>query len=379
MKMKKNYKLIHFLKSVNNFDKISKYSETLEKLFKKRGIKSLINSLKKERVYTEVDVFDLKFNKTQTESYKSSDYYKNQKCLLEYNYEDYLERLKEIESKKKKKIEPWSINEKTPRLPKPKEAFDSYRYTPNYDIRFKKVPSFSFVRSAKSGKLEDSKMELNNKISIKKKGSVMSLTSKNLSSFSNMKMKSKTDNNFEKVFFKTETNIKVKKKKYPLLYTFNYNSNLIKSKNNLKKYKSNSSYNKNNHCFRFSFYSSRKPLIAKMLNDRLSYEEPHDYSKTAKSLVNYDKMISRNNNKNPLYSYDSKTPLVFDYSPKYNYIEPDPKKICFEPKSFKKTRKFQKGKIMRRVMTSYNLTEDYLSVDNSKLGKSENYSKFVNI
>ena len=377
MKMKKNYKLIHFLKSVNNFDKISKYSETLEKLFKKRGIKSLINSLNKDRIYTEIDVFDLKFNKTQTESYKSSDYYKNQKCLLEYNYEDYLERLKEIESKKKKKIEPWSINEKTPRLPKPKEAFDSYRYTPNYDIRFKKVPSFSFVRSAKSGKLEDSKMELNNKISIKKKGSVMSLTSKNFSSFSNMK--SKTDNNIEKVFFKTETNIKVKKKKYPLLYTFNYNSNLIKSKNNLKKCKSNSSYNKNNHCFRFSFYSSRKPLIAKMLNDRLSYSELHDYSKTAKSLVNYDKMISRNNNKNPLYSYDSKTPLVFDYSPKYNYIEPDPKKICFEPKSFKKTRKFQKGKIMRRVMTSYNLTEDYLSVDNSKLGKSENYSKFVNI
>ena len=377
MKMKKNYKLIHFLKSVNNFDKISKYSETLEKLFKKRGIKSLINSLNKDRIYTEIDVFDLKFNKTQTESYKSSDYYKNQKCLLEYNYEDYLERLKEIESKKKKKIEPWSINEKTPRLPKPKEAFDSYRYTPNYDIRFKKVPSFSFVRSAKSGKLEDSKMELNNKISIKKKGSIMSLTSKNFSSFSNMK--SKTDNNIEKVFFKTETNIKVKKKKYPLLYTFNYNSNLIKSKNNLKKCKSNSSYNKNNHCFRFSFYSSRKPLIAKMLNDRLSYSELHDYSKTAKSLVNYDKMISRNNNKNPLYSYDSKTPLVFDYSPKYNYIEPDPKKICFEPKSFKKTRKFQKGKIMRRVMTSYNLTEDYLSVDNSKLGKSENYSKFVNI
>ena len=375
MKMKKNYKLIYFLKSVNNFQKISKYSETLEKLFKKRGIKSLINSLKKERVYTEVDVFDLKFNKTQTQNFHSSDYYKNHKCLLEYNYEDYLERLKEIESKKKKKIEPWSINEKTPRLPKPKEAFDSYRYTPNYDMRFRKVPSFSFVR-AKIGKLEDSKMKINNKMGIKKKGSVMSLTSKNLSSFSNMK--NITDNNIEKAFFKTETNIKVKKKKYPLLCSFNYNSNLMKNKNYLKKRKNNSSYNKNNHCFRFSFYSSRKPIYGKMLNDRLSYVEPHDYSKTAKSLVNYDKMISRNNNKNPLYSYDSKTPLMFDYTPKYNYVEPDPKRICFEPKSFQKTRKFQKGKIMRRVMTSYNLTEDYLSVDNSKLGKSENYSKFIN-
>jgi len=376
MKMKKNYKLIYFLKSVNNFDKISKYSETLEKLFKKRGIKSLINSLKKDRIYKEIDVFDLKFNKTQTSNFHSSSYYKNHKCLLEYNYEDYLERLKEIESKKKKKIEPWSINENTPRLPKPKEAFDSYRYTPNYDMRFKKVPSFSFVRSAKMGKIEESKVKLNNKTNMKKKGSVMSLTSKNLSSFSNAK--NITDNNYEQVFFKTEANI-IKKKKYPLIYSFNYNSNLIKSKNNLKKRKSNSSYNKNNHCFRFSFYSSRKPLTAKMLNDRLSYVEPHDYSKTAKSLVNYDKMISRNNINNPLYSYDSKTPLMFDYSPKYNYVEPDPKQICFEPKSFQRTRKFQKGKIMRRVMTSYNLSEDYLSVDNSKLGKSENYSKFVNI
>jgi hypothetical protein len=375
MKMKKNYKLIYFLKSVNNFQKISKYSETLEKLFKKRGIKSLINSLNKERIYTEIDVFDLKFNKTQTENFHPSNYYKNHKCLLDYNYEDYLERLKEIESKKKKKIEPWSINEKTPRFPKPKEAFDSYRYTPNYDMRFKKVPSFSFVKSAKSGNLEDCKVNLNNKMSLKKKGSVMSLTSKNLSSFSNMKNLS--DSNIENGFFKTEANIKVKKKKYPLLYSFNYNYNLMK--NNLKKSKTKSSYNKNNHCFKFSNYSSRKPLTVKMLNDRLSYVGPYDYSKTAKSLVNYDKMISRNNNKNPLLSYDSKTPLMFDYSPKYNYIEPDPKKICFEPKSFKKTRKFQKGKIMRRVMTSYNLTEDYLSVDNSKLGKSENYSKFINI
>ena len=378
MKMKKNYKLIYFLKSVNNFDKISKYSETLEKLFKKRGIKSLINSLNKDRIYTEIDVFDLKFNKTQTENFHRSNYYKNHKCLLEYNYEDYLERQKEIESKKKKKIEPWSINEKTPRLPKPKEAFDSYRYTPNYDMRFKKVPSFSFVRSAKSGKFEDSKINSNNKMGLKKKGSVLSLTSKNLSSFSNMK-RNLSDNNDEKIFFKTETNIKIKKKNYPLLSSFNYNSNLIKSKNNLKRRKNNSSFNKNNHCFRFSFYSSRKPLTGKILNDRLTYVEPHDYSRTTKSLVNYDKMISRNNNKNPLYSYDSKTPLMFDYSPKYNYIEPDPKKICFEPKSFKKTRQFQKGKIMRRVMTSYNLSEDYLSVDNSKLAKSENFSKFIKV
>ena len=114
MKMKKNYKLIYFLKSVNNFEKISKYSETLEKLFKKRGIKSLINSLKKERVYTEVDVFDLKFNKTQTENFHRSDYYKNHKCLLEYNYEDYLERLKEIESKKKEENRAMEHKRKNP-------------------------------------------------------------------------------------------------------------------------------------------------------------------------------------------------------------------------------------------------------------------------
>ena len=68
---------------------------------------------------------------------------------------------------------------------------------------------------------------------------------------------------------------------------------------------------------------------------------------------------------------------MFKYSPKYNYIEPEQKKICFDPNSFKQTIKYKKNKIMKKILTSYDVSKDYLSVDNSKLGDIEYYSNLV--
>ena len=43
--MKKDYKLIHALYPIRNFNTFSKYNESLEKVFKKRSLKTLLYSL----------------------------------------------------------------------------------------------------------------------------------------------------------------------------------------------------------------------------------------------------------------------------------------------------------------------------------------------
>lgn len=82
-------------------------------------------------------------------------------------------------------------------------------------------------------------------------------------------------------------------------------------------------------------------------------------------------MIPRNV-KNSIYtynSYNSKTPTNLLYKPKYDYIDPHTREICFDPKNRKREKKYEKMKIMKRIMTSYNISSEYLSVNNSKLRK----------
>ena len=71
MKMKKiknkNYKLINFLRSVGKYTKLSKYSETLEKIFKKKCIKSLIHSLSNQIIIDEDKIFFSNLDKKEDE------------------------------------------------------------------------------------------------------------------------------------------------------------------------------------------------------------------------------------------------------------------------------------------------------------------------
>ena len=227
---------------------------------------------------------------------------------------------------------------------------------------FKRVPSFSFIKSEKK-----------NAIKIRPKTSIENSKKNRSQSTTNIKH-NKKDN--EKPFFKTETNIKYKSKILPSVSSVSFYPNFTSYKNNINKLKKQKSYDKNNHSFKFNHYSSRRPLTSKMLNDRLTYIEPFDYSKNQKNLVNYKKMSSRND-KNSIYSFVVETPSSFLYRPKYDYIEPDPKFLYFDSKSFEKTRKFKVSKIMKKVKTLYDVPPYYISVDNKKLGKREYYEKLL--
>jgi len=375
--MKRNKKIIKFLNSVRKFNSLSKYGESLEKLFKKNCVKGLIKSLNKQKVFTPESILDSKLEKKQPEDiYDNKDEEnQNQKSLLDYNYKDYLKRKKEIKmEKKKKKKEPWSINDRTPRIPMPKISYDLFKYNPNYDYLYKRVPSYTFDKSPIKRKIFNKEIKVKPEINLKTVNVKASRNNKNMNA------------NINKNFFHTQVNIKMNKKHLPLFNSISCNSNLdINNKNKIKKIDRNSTneeiklqktYDKSNHCFRFTDYSQRKPITLKKINDKVSYIEPYDYLKNKNILVNYKKMISRND-RNSIFTYDSNSPSMFKYSPKYDYIEPEQKKICFDPNSFRQTKKYKKNKIMKKILTSYDVSKDYLSIDNSKLGDSDYYSILV--
>ena len=375
--MKRNKKIIKFLKSVRKFNSLSKYGESLEKLFKKNCVKGLIKSLNKQKVFTPESILDSKLEKKQPEDiYDNKDEEnQNQKSLLDYNYKDYLKRKKEIKmEKKKKKKEPWSINDRTPRIPMPKISYDLFKYNPNYDYLYKRVPSYTFDKSPIKRKIFNKEIKVKPEINLKTVNVKASRNNKNMNA------------NINKNFFHTQVNIKMNKKHLPLFNSISCNSNLdINNKNKIKKidrYSTNEeiklqkTYDKSNHCFRFTDYSQRKPITLKKINDKVSYIEPYDYLKNKNILVNYKKMISRND-RNSIFTYDSNSPSMFKYSPKYDYIEPEQKKIYFDPNSFRQTKEYKKNKIMKKILTSYDVSKDYLSIDNSKLGDSDYYSILV--
>lgn len=375
--MKRKKKIIKFLESIRKFKSISKYGESLEKLFKKNCVKGLINSLNKEKKFIPHDYFSSELEKKEPEKiYGSQDEEnQNQKSLLDYNYKDYLKRKKEIKIKKIKK-EPWSINDRTPRLPMPKISFDLFKYSPNYDFIYKRIPSYTFDKSPIKRKIINKDIKIKPQINLKTLNIKTSRNNNNINA------------NINKNFFHTQVNIKMNKRHLPLLNSISCNSNLVikyKNKNKIKKIdnkcqieekKLEKTNEKDNHCFRFTDYTPRKPITLKKLNDKISYIEPYNYLQSKNILVNYKKMISRND-RNSIYSYDSNTPSMFKYSPKYEYIEPEQKKIFFDPNNFRQTNKYKKNKIMKKILTSYDVSKDYLSVDNSKLGDSDYYLTLV--
>ena len=347
--MKKNYKLIKFLKQVGYFDSLSKYNDTLKKIFDKKCVKNLIKTLNNRKIITDEDIFNAKFDKKEPEKILDYIYDNKQKNLLEYSYEDYLEIQKEIEKNKIKKIEPWSINEKTPRMPFIiKQSFDSYIYRPNYNIIYKRVPSFSFTKSSKNIKKEDKNIDIKTESKIN-----INPIKKNNSKYKKL---------VQLINLRAKSNIKIKNKYLPLLTSIPLND-----KNKTKIQKNNNSKN-NSQIFNLTQYLPKKEKKNSSKINKLSVLELYDNFKSMNKIVNYKKMISRSEI-DSTNSYSLKKATTWFYNPKYDFKDPHIRDISFDPKNIKNNKKIQKLKNLRRAITSYNISTDYLSVDNSKLGK----------
>ena len=344
--MKKDYKLINILNPISNFNTFSRYSESLEKIFKKKSLKNLLYSLNNPTKFNE-SYIDEKLMKKEIER-NTIDKNDDKKNLLEYNYEDYLNSQKEIIKRNKKK-ESWSINLKDPRLPPTKKRLDFYKYNPNYNSIYKNIPSFSFVKSSKKRMVFDSeKKPEKNRCNL----------------FLNTEVdKNSSSKNINKKFLPLLTSINCKESK-----TIN---------NGSKRNKSNELYDKNNHTFRFSKYSSRKPIESKV-NNRVTYLNNYDYLIHMNKTIDFKKMPKRNED-NLINTYTLKNPSMCYYNPRYDCIEIETKKISFNPGSFRNTSKFKKSKKLKRILMSYDVNKEYLTIDNSKLVKTESITKLLNL
>ncbi len=131
-------------------------------------------------------------------------------------------------------------------------------------------------------------------------------------------------------------------------------------------------FDKNNHTFRFSKYSPRKENVLKV-NNKVSYLEPYDYLSVKNKTIDFKKMSYRNE-KTLINTAVLKNPSMCLYNPKYKYLEQNIARIKFNKEEFKNSIKQIKQGILNKVMTSYEVNKDYITVDNSKIPKfdSEN-------
>lgn len=361
--MKKDYKLINILNPIGNFHTFSKYSDSLEKVFKKNCLKTFLHSLKHPTKFDEA-ILNERLCKKEIERYHSNRD-KNQKSLLDYNYDDYLKEQKQIK-KRNKKIEPWSINLSTPRLPITQKNLDFYKYNPNYNSIYKNVPSFSFVRPSKNNLI------LNNDI---KKDDRLEKKGKNKKD----EKSEQTDKNSSNLFLKTNvlhSSQTERDKFFPLLTAIDVNQTKP-SKIWNKKNKLNTLYDKNNHTFRFSKYAPRKPIESKV-NNRVTYLEDYDLKVPMNKTIDFQKMAKRTD-KNLINAYTLKNPSMCYYTPKYDCIETRVKKIYFNPEDFKKTIKFKKNKKLKELLMSSDTNKDFITIDNSKLPTPESISQLLKL
>lgn len=139
--------------------------------------------------------------------------------------------------------------------------------------------------------------------------------------------------------------------------------------------------NKNNHALSFDKYLSREKLEkirnkSSKDNDILTYIKPYNFAKQNKhKIVNYKKMKSWNEIVNNNIHYCETIDYV--YKPKYTLIDGHIPEVIFNPKD--KIKDGQKKNKLRRVLSSYKMTENFEMIDDTKLIKNISLKDKVSI
>jgi len=371
--MKEN-ELIRSLDSISHSSSYSKYGSLVEKMHDYHSLKRLINKLKHP-----IKIKKLPF--LEDFNYK----YPIEKTTLNIQDSEFLEfvdpmfktknekEIKQLIAEEEKKLKENNNNKKINAFknkPKPINDYinsDPFKYKPNYESIYKNVPSTKFHLPSK-----ECMQAKNNKNKIKiNKGLLLTPTSNN----KNKENENKANNeSIEKKI--NEFN---KQKILSLINNFkNQNSKSVKvlpllSPN--KKFKiiknsrseSNLKLKENNHALRFSKYVERK-TNAKKGNDIISYINPFNYSSSNKTkAIDFNKMKPHSLKKIFLNVNTINNPSICYYEPKYDILT-SKNSIAFnsnhKPKNNKKF-------MIHKIWSSYDVTKEYLTIDNNKLDEKK--------
>ena len=364
--MKKKDKMIRNFEAISKYDIYSKYNVILEKKFKDKSLKSFIDNLRNKR-FKEKEPFLEEF-------YKKHPYDFELKKNIENENEDFLNFINEEKDYSPKNIKnELRCSFSTKRYKEP-EFPDPFKYNPNYNSIYKKIPSFkinpkkSEIKNLK--KIKNFKDIFKNENQIKTKKNIM-LKENVLSGEENKMIKNKINKaNSDKNMILLNNNInqlKIKEKSkrldLPLITCTNITKDLKKENNKNHKYNTIETYNiKDNHALRFSKYLTRKNIF-ETITKEVSYLEPYDYNSDVKKAIDFAKMNSRND-KSIINISSLDVPSLCKYYPKYTLVENNARNVLFSP--FGENQNIKKN-ILQKMLGSYQVFSEYKTIDNDKL------------
>ena len=369
----KKEKMIRAFETISKYDVYSKYNSSLEKKFKDKSLKSFINSLKFFKP-KQKEPFLVEFSKKYPYDFEEKKYIDDEN-QISIKIEEY-RRIKEEKEKEKQerfnspKLGKYELRSSfsTKRYNKP-DFPDPFKYNPNYDSIFKKVPSFKICpKKSEVIKLQKVKEVQNKSIQDKKENNTLSddNTSNEENEINDTQDKykninSKNSNSVSDIHY-FRLNQKEKNLDLPLITSTNIISSLKKEINE----RQNTIPFRDNHALRFSKYLPRKTKLI-VTNNKVSYIEPHKYALDMNKGFDFGKMQSRDD-KSILNMASLEVPSASRYSPKYNLVETGSKNVIFSP--FGANKKNKKA-LLHKMLGSYQVFSDYQFIDNDKLFKDK--------
>ena len=365
----KKEKMIRAFETISKYDIYSNYNNSLEKIFKDKSLKSFINYLKYFKP-KQKEPFLVEFSKKYPyvfEDKKNND----EENQISIKIEEY-KRIKEEKEKEKQerlnspKFGKYELRSSfsTKRYNKP-DFPDPFKYNPNYNSIFKKVPSFK-ISPKKNERIKLQKVEeaQNKSIQDKKENSILSNsntsneeTEINDNQDKSKNINSKSSNSVRDIHY-FRLNKKGNNLDLPLITSTNIISSLKKEINE----RQNTIPFRDNHALRYSKYLPRKNKLTET-NNKVSYIEPHNYALDLKKGFDFGKMQPRDE-KSILNMASLEVPPSNKYSPKYNLVENNSKNVIFSPFGTNKT---NKKALLRKMLGSYKVFSYYKFIDNNKL------------
>ena len=390
--------LINSFDSISSSNSYSKNGYLFEKVLSHRSLKSLIKKLKYPKKITKksfIEEFRAKYPYGSTTLGIPDEYF------IDSIYNNMKNENKD-ENRNKNQKEKKSINlikKNAFKILNKKNNFDHinldpFKYSPNYKSIDKNIPIPKFILPSKEFLKAKIKKNPNNIEKINKRIFISNLfNEKN----DNKPFIFKSNNNI----FDNNNNDKNIKNEYEydmninkqILTPINKNSqnlnNLpnINQNNKLKIIKNSKSEgslkidldlidNKNNHALRFSKYAERKDYFTKKCSDILSYINPsNNYTSKNIKTIDFNKM-KPHSLKHLLNINIMKNPSICYYQPNYDAFI-NKKSVIFDKNKIDK--KSKRKNIMKKIWRSYNVDKEYISIDNDKLDKCNNYKILLNI
>lgn len=310
------------LTSLPKFESYSQYYSSLDKVFHENSIKSFLNTLKFQKKPKIFSVFDSNETKPPTRAiFNSLATKKYQNDLMDFSFLDTeVKTNKNLKYSKKEGnyTSRRALDNSATKHKKYDPALNPFRYNPNYNSIYKNIPSVHMRKPLK--------------FSIKK-------------------------NKNKKNAFLTgiENN--------SLNYLYNHRNKKLKSLDYVNKGRQFKIFDSNNHTLRFDKYSKRKYLKTD-INPNISYINLFDYKKMKNSSIDFNKMITRNDN---IFFPNRKMtdgPSIGYYRPRYDYFDQKKRSIFLgnQPK-----KKIDKNFLLKKLWASYKINLDYQLIDNKKL------------